>query len=167
MFGVLLMPLAAFAKQGDVPPPPLAAYTNTDYGFELKLPTDWQMSENNEDGTVVEANYMSEGQAPASVNVTTSTSDSNFKTELANAKASLSQLIPGYKKKVDKAFKIKGAQARILGGTFKVEGSLLKIEQLIVMKGQKIFVITASAQNSDWSKHKKNFDKIFKSFKVL
>ena len=94
-------------------------------------------------------------------------SDKTFEQDIAESKAALTA-IPGYQSLPDKKITVKGAQTIVLNGILPIDATTsAQNSQLIVKKGTKVYVVTATTAQKDWKLYKAVFNKVFKSFKLF
>lgn len=138
-------------------------FKDKETGFQIKLPKGWKKTPD------VSA-YRVQAVDPktgTNINVTFAIAEKDFATELQDIKAALPQIIPGYQLVDDLSFKIKGGDAHVIGGIFVVDDTDVQNFQLLAMKDNHFYTVTATAAKADWNRYSKFFLKVFKTFRLI
>lgn len=148
------------------------SYSDAGLGIKMSYPTGWKVDDSGSVAKLVFASSKPDktasGQAfTPNINLMTESAqglslDEYHQVSQKNAKG----MIPSYELTSETPITVGGEPAMLLESTFTQQGYDLKVMQLVMIKNDTAYVITATTVDSTWSKYSNLFETCLKSFRV-
>jgi hypothetical protein len=131
-------------------------YQNTTAGFEIKVPSGWQIDDSGKSGAVVvlidpKVTMASNSALLTFINVTTGIpTGPNLSDQVAAAKIGLQKQFSNYTINEDQDLTVSGNTYHLLSGTYLSHGTLMRNRNLILIHNNRGYAISATAPDSVW-----------------
>jgi hypothetical protein len=139
------------------------AYVDSSAGFEITPPAGWTTQKNPGAGVIVM--FVNPKSPGTSINVVSTPSEGLSLDEYVDVnKEQLKKLLANYVPADDEQTTINGEEGYYIGGTF--GNPKVKNKQLLLVSGDKAYVVTATSTETNWDENTEAFDASFNSFVI-
>lgn len=140
-------------------------YADAVAGFSISAPSGWKVQKNPQQGVLVIFSNPNEPGNTINI-VSESTQGMDLQEYVDVNKEQIQSLLANYTLVDDEEVDLNGQAGYIIGGTFGQEGSMVKNKQLIVVKNNKAYVVTATSAEDMWPESEEVMDASLMTFKA-
>lgn len=148
----------------------LETYTNTDAGYSIEFPADWQKNDVPELDLVLFAPNKKTAEHPhASMNIVSNNVGAKIDLEqfYSESEKNLTAVLKDVRVDKTGSHLLNGTPSKWVLYTHVMNGMKFRVLQYFIVSGEMIFLMTFSAEDDDFSDYRSDFENIASTFKII